>query len=245
MSIPWVVSRPEIKVLDCTVRDGGLINNHQFDDAVVRAVYEACVAASIDYMEIGYKNSSRIFSVDENGYWKFCHEDDIRRIVDDNPSEMKLACMIDAGKSDWKTDVLPKDKSVLDLIRVAFYDYQIDEAVDMIQDAYQKGYEVSANLMAVTNVDEVNLDRVLEILIKTPASTIVVVDSYGALLPEQTKYLTKKYLRFAQLADKIVGIHAHNNQQLAFANSIEAIRNGAIRVDATIGGLGRGAGNCP
>ncbi|MBW7938953.1 MAG: nucleoid-structuring protein H-NS, partial [Candidatus Omnitrophica bacterium] len=51
----WVTYRPDIKVLDCTVRDGGLINNHNFEDSFVKAVYDTCVAAGIDYMEIGYK----------------------------------------------------------------------------------------------------------------------------------------------------------------------------------------------
>src|SRR5437879_844094 len=51
----WLSYRPEIKVLDCTIRDGGLMNNHHFDDKIVKAVYTACVAAGIDYMELGYK----------------------------------------------------------------------------------------------------------------------------------------------------------------------------------------------
>ena len=67
MSAPWITYRPELKVLDCTVRDGGLINNHIFEDGFVRAVYEACVEAGVDYMELGYKNSSKIFGKNEFG----------------------------------------------------------------------------------------------------------------------------------------------------------------------------------
>ena len=55
MKAPWITYRPELKVLDCTIRDGGLINDHCFEDGFVKAVYETCVAAGIDYMEIGYK----------------------------------------------------------------------------------------------------------------------------------------------------------------------------------------------
>ena len=58
---PWITYRPQLKVLDCTVRDGGLINNHLFSDEFVRAVYDTCIAAGIDYMEVGYKNSARLF----------------------------------------------------------------------------------------------------------------------------------------------------------------------------------------
>ncbi len=245
MTAPWITYRPHLKVLDCTIRDGGLINDHMFEDGFVKAVYEACVAAGIDYMEIGYKASKKLFAPDKNGNWKFCDENDIRRIVGDNPTPLKLAAMADAAKSDWRTDILPKRDSVLDLIRVAFYANQVSEAVDMIQDAVDKGYEASANLMAASTVTDTEMDQVLEVISKTPASTLVVVDSYGSMYAEQVERLVKKYLAYAKETGKEVGIHAHNNQQLAFANTIEAIIHGAERVDASMAGLGRGAGNCP
>ena len=245
MTAPWITYRPALKVLDCTIRDGGLINDHAFEDGFVKAVYEACVAAGVDYMEIGYKASKKIFARDKFGAWKFCDEDDLRRIVGENPTPLKLAAMVDAGKSDWRTDILPKKDSVLDLVRVAFYANQVPEAVDMIKDAFDKGYEVSANLMAVSTVKEQEVDQVLEVLAETPASVLVVVDSYGAMYAEQVEILVKKYLDFGKATGKEVGMHAHNNQQLAFANTIEAIIHGANRVDASMAGLGRGAGNCP
>ncbi len=215
-----------------------MCNDHDFEDGFVKAVYQACVEAGIDYMEIGYKASKKLFARDAFGAWKFCDEDDLRRIVGDNPTPLKLAAMVDAGKSDWRTDVLPKKDSVLDLIRVAFYANQVSEAVDMIQDAFDKGYEVSANLMAVSTVKEQEIDQVLEVLAETPAHVLVVVDSYGSMYAEQVEILVKKYLKFGAETGKEVGIHAHNNQQLAFANSIEAIIHGANRVDASMGGPG-------
>ncbi|MCE5302502.1 MAG: aldolase catalytic domain-containing protein [Planctomycetaceae bacterium] len=245
MSAPWITYRPNLKILDCTIRDGGLINEHGFDDEFVRAVYDACVAAGIDYMEVGYKASKKLFARDKFGAWKFCDEDDLRRIVGDNPTPLKLAAMADAAKSDWRTDILPKRDSVLDMIRVAFYANQVPEAVDMIRDAADKGYEVSANLMAASTVTDTEMDQVLEVIAQTPASTLVVVDSYGSMYAEQVERLVKKYLEFGKATGKEVGIHAHNNQQLAFANTIEAIIHGAERADASMAGLGRGAGNCP
>ena len=71
MSAPWVTYRPEIKVLDCTVRDGGLVNDHFFDDDLVKAVYQACIEAGIDYMEVGYKADKQLFPGDDHGPWKF------------------------------------------------------------------------------------------------------------------------------------------------------------------------------
>ena len=65
MTAPWITYRPALKVLDCTIRDGGLINDHAFEDGFVKAVYDACVAAGIDYMEIGYKASKKLFARDQ------------------------------------------------------------------------------------------------------------------------------------------------------------------------------------
>ena len=245
VTAPWLTYRPQLKVLDCTIRDGGLVNNHSFEDGFVKAVYDANVEAGIDYMEMGYKNSKRIFAQDQFGAWKHTDEVDLRRIVGDNDSTLKLTAMADAGKSDWRTEILPKDESPLDMIRVAFYVQQVSEAVNMIKHAVDNGYEVMANLMAVSTAKEREIDQVLEVLAETPVETLVVVDSFGSLYAEQVELLVKKYLEFGKATGKEVGMHAHNNQQLAFANTIEAIIHGANRVDASMGGMGRGAGNCP
>ncbi|UCH51420.1 MAG: aldolase catalytic domain-containing protein [Chloroflexota bacterium] len=241
----WISYRPEIKILDCTLRDGGLMNAHRFDDEVVRAVYSACVDAGIDYMEIGYINSRRIFSPADHGSWKYCQEDDIRRIVGENDTPLKLSVMADAEKSDYRSDILPCDQSVLDMVRVATYIHQIPSALDMVKDANDKGYETTVNLMAISTVNDRELDEALEMLSKSEVGTIYIVDSFGSLYSEQTHFLLEKYLRYAQSSGKRVGMHAHNNQQLAFANTIEAIIKGADVLDATMAGLGRGAGNCP
>lgn len=241
----WVGFRKEIKVLDCTIRDGGLMNNSNFDDRTVSAVYDACTLAGIDYMEIGYKNDSKIFTPDKYGPWRWCKEDDIRRIVGEKKGDLKISVMADAEKCDYKNGILPKKDSAIDLVRVATYIHQLPLAIDMINDAHQKGYETAVNIMAISTVREHELDHALEMLSETPAQTIYLVDSFGSLYSEQISYLARKYLKYAKAAGKEVGIHAHNNLQLAFANTIEAIVRGVNMLDATMAGLGRGAGNCP
>jgi 4-hydroxy 2-oxovalerate aldolase len=243
---PWVTYRPEIKVLDCTIRDGGLINDHQFDDGFVTAVYRACVEAGIDYMEVGYKADRRVFAQGKHGAWKFCSEDDLRRVLGENPTPLKISVMADAGgKTDWRAGILPKKESVIDQVRVACYINQIPEAVDMIKSAHDKGYETTCNIMAISTVTEAEIDQALAVLAPTPCSTVVVVDSYGSLYSEQIAALVLRYQQALAGTGKEIGIHAHNNQQLAFANTIEAIVRGANRIDATMAGMGRGAGNCP
>jgi len=245
---PWITYRHELKVLDCTVRDGGLINDHQFNDGFVRAVYDTCIAAGMDAMEIGYKNAERLFPKDRFGPWRHCDEEDLRRVVGDHDAKstgLTLAAMADAGKSDWKTSIGPADDSVLGIIRVAFYAHQVSEAVEMIHHASEQGYETTANLMAVSNITEEEIETVLKAIAPTSASTMVIVDSFGHLYREQVDRLYHKYAEAMKGTGKEIGIHAHNNMQLAFANTIEAIVLGANRIDATMAGLGRGAGNCP
>jgi 4-hydroxy 2-oxovalerate aldolase len=241
----WVTYRPDIKVLDCTVRDGGLMNDHAFDDGTVKGVYQACVAAGIDYMELGYKASKRIFAPAEYGRWKYCDEDDVRRIVGENDTPLKLSVMADAERTDYHEDILPREQSVIDLVRVATYIHQIPTALDMVKDAHDKGYETCVNLMAVSIVREHELDQILEVLAESEVEAIYLVDSYGAFYCEQVDYLVRKYLQYAGPAGKQVGIHTHNNQMLAYANTIEAVIQGANWLDGSIAGLGRGAGNCP
>jgi 4-hydroxy 2-oxovalerate aldolase len=245
MTAPWITYRPELKVLDCTVRDGGLINNHLFDDGLVKAVYDTCVEAGVDYMELGYKASKKLAARGKHGDWKFCDEDDMRRIVGENDTPLKLSAMADAEKTDYHEDILPKKDSVLDVIRVATYVHQLPVAIDMINDAADKGYETACNIMAISIVQDAEIEQALEVLRETPASTVVVVDSFGSLYGEQIGRLVDRYRKALEGTGKEVGIHAHNNQQLAFANTIEAIVHGANRVDATAMGMGRGAGNCP
>jgi 4-hydroxy 2-oxovalerate aldolase len=241
----WISYRPEIKILDCTIRDGGLMNSHRFDDATVRAVYTACVQAGIDYMELGYKSSRRIFVPEQYGSWKFCSEDDMRRIVGDNDTALKLSVMADAERTDYHEDILPRNQSVLSMIRIATYIHQIPVALDMIKDAHDKGYETTLNLMAASTIPEWELDEALALLAESEVDAIYLVDSFGSFYSEQTRYLMEKFLRHAKPRGKTVGMHAHNNQQLAYANTIEAIIMGANILDGSMAGLGRGAGNCP
>lgn len=236
--------REDIKVMDCTIRDGGLMNNHQFSVEFVKAVYNACVEAGVDYMELGYKNAKADFPTSKFGPWKYCDEDALRKVVGDNNTGLKLSAMADAEKSDFKNDILPKADSVLDMIRVANYIHQIPLAIEMIHDAHEKGYETTCNLMAVSKLTEKEITEALEALAQCPVDIIYIVDSFGALYPEQVRRLTALFSDALKGSGKKLGIHTHNNQSLAFANTTEALIYGASMGDSSLAGFGRGAGNC-
>ena len=236
--------RTDVKVLDATIRDGGLVNGFYFTDEFVNELYRTNVKAGVDYMEFGYKASKDMFDVNKFGKWKFCDEDDIRAIVGDNNSDLKISVMADVGRCDYKKDIIDRKDSVIDMVRVATYINTLPAAIHMIEDAKEKGYEVTCNIMAISNAQEADLDTALKMLAETNVDGVYLVDSYGSLYPEQIRALSDKYVDAMDAAGKYVGIHAHNNQQLAFANTIESMTRGVSLLDATMSSMGRGAGNC-
>lgn len=237
--------RESIRVIDATMRDGGIVNDFFFTDEFVKELYKTNIAAGVDYMEVGYKASKKIFDQSKFGKWKFSDDEDIFKVIGDNADKkVKLAVMADVGRCDFKEDIRPKSESPVDLIRVACYVHQIPGALEIIEDAKKKGYEVSCNIMAISTAQEGDIKVALDMIGQSPADCIYIVDSYGSIFPEQMQRICALYKEYADKHGKQLGIHAHNNQQLAFANTIEACGDGVDWLDATYNGMGRGAGNC-
>jgi 4-hydroxy 2-oxovalerate aldolase len=239
-----ITYRPDVKVLDATIRDGGLVNDFYFTDEFVKALYKTNVKAGVDYMEFGYKASKDMFDVNKFGKWKFCDEESIRGIVGDNNTDLKISVMADVGRCDFKTDIIDRKDSVIDMVRVATYIKTMPAAIEMIEDAHAKGYETTCNIMAISKDQESDIDIALQMLGKSNVDAVYIVDSYGSLYPEQMRNLTKKYVAMGEEYNKIIGIHAHDNMKMAYANTVEAMINGASMLDATVSCMGRGAGNC-
>lgn len=233
--------RRRIKVLDCTIRDGGICNDWRFDHAHVQRVFRALVAAGIDYMEVGYRTAPGAFDRDAVGPWRFCDEDDLRRAVE--PGQIRLSTMVDVGRV-GPADIPHSRDTVIDVVRIATYAHQMDEALRLLEHCQAGGYETFINVMAVSTLPPDDVDRFLMRLAGSGVDNVAIVDSFGALYPYHVRYLVHKYMNY--LGEDIkVGVHFHNNQQQAFANSITAIDEGVDFVDATVFGMGRGPGNCP
>lgn len=233
--------RRSVSVLDCTIRDGGCTNEWQFDTDLVRRTFEALLRSGVDVMEIGYLTKDGVYAPGSCGPWRFCAETDLASVA--RASRMKLAAMVDIGRFDITT-LKPKEDSLLDVIRVATYAKDIHEAVGWCTAAQELGYETHVNVMAVTTNTPQEVDRFLEVIRNSRVPNVNVVDSFGALYPHHVRYLIRKYKNWLR-SDQKVGVHLHNNQETAFANTIAAIDEGVDVVDATIFGMGRGAGNCP
>jgi len=237
--------REEIKVLDCSIRDGGLINNYQFSDDFVKAVYRAACESGVDIIELGKKLAeSDEYPRDKWGKWNFCDDDEIKAVVDSYECENPplIAVMFDVGRVDVEM-LQPRDQSPIDMMRTACYVPDIEKGLDLARRSKDLGYLTTINIMAPSAVILDELIEALEAVNEVDeVDYLYFVDSFGAFYSEQITSYVELYKKHAP--NKELGFHAHNNQQLAFSNTQQAIIEGVNLLDATINGIGRGAGNC-
>lgn len=233
--------RHDVRVLDCSIRDGGCCNEWRFSPDLVRRTAKALHAAGVDYMEIGYRTTPGLFDPASCGPWKFCDDDLLRSIADD--AGIRLAVMLDWGRATAQ-DLRPRSQSPISMVRVACYARDIDGTIGLLHHAQDLGYEVMCNVMAVSTCTPQEVDGFLGKLHDSTVPNVALVDSYGAFYPHHVRYLIRKYKNWLRPGQRL-GVHVHNNQETAFANTIVAVEEGATLLDATVLGIGRGAGNCP
>jgi len=232
--------RRDIAILDCTIRDGGYLNNWQFDRKLVREVYRSVSKAGVDIMEIGFKGTDKHFDRSEYGIWRFSDEDTIREATR-GIDGAKVALMADFGKIS-ADDLLDAKDSVVSIIRVAAHKNSLKEAIKLLGRIKQKGYQVSLNAMGYSNFTKTERKAAIAALKKADLDYFYAVDSYGSMFPNEVEPLIGPLLGIPGLK---IGFHPHNSLQMAFSNTLEALRCGVDVVDSTFYGMGRGAGNLP
>jgi 4-hydroxy 2-oxovalerate aldolase len=230
-----------VRVVDCTVRDGGFANRWRFSVAFVRGLYEALDEAGVDYLEVGFANARDRWHEPDPAPWQSVTEELVRAAVP-RKRQTKLAVMVDT----WGVPphaVPARVEGRPDLVRVACRWQALGQGLELVGQFHEAGYETSLNLLAVSELSWDQLSGALAQVAGSPADLVYVVDSYGHLDPHQVRRLVRRFREL--LPGKAVGFHGHNNRQLALANTLGAVEAGAQYVDATLLGAGRGAGNCP
>lgn len=225
----------DFEILDCTIRDGGYLNNWDFDEKMVKELYRNVSKTGVGFVELGFKNLAK----DGTGKWCSVQE----KLINDlfkNLSGAKIALMIDFGKADLSAIPHAKDSRVK-LYRIACHRDKIIEAISLCEKIKQKGYLTSIQLMGIVGYTQKEMSDIVKPLSKSSVDYIYFADSYGSLFPQDIK----KYIKYLKPTGKKIGFHPHNGLQLAFANTLEAIGNGIDIVDGTVYGMGRGAGNLP
>lgn len=226
--------RGSVKIVDCTFRDGGHLNKWNFDNQCVIDSYIASSKSGVDYFEIGYRTPNSIQGL---GQYAYCTDEFLLNLIEPTDN-CKLTIMIDAGKSDIKIN--HRRHSPIKAIRVASYPYELEKAIELVHKIKDKGYEVFLNLMAFSEFTEKEFKILEDWKSKNILEAIYFADSFGSLTPYDVE---DKIFSLQNIGFEKIGFHAHNNLQLAFANTLIALDTDASYIDASIYGMGRGSGN--
>ncbi len=233
-----------LTVLDCTFRDGGYYTDWQFDAELVRDYVEVIDEVAVDVVELGYVRLGE----DARGSFADLPAGLDARLGAD--SRTRFAVMVDANSfaSRSPRGVVHELKAIVSasslpitVIRVAVNYSKLAAAIETIRALVDADFEVCVNLMQIDVADRAAERACLDALARLPrVAAVYLADSLGSMRPERVNELIR---RFATETPHAIGFHAHDNQGLALANSLAAIEAGASWIDATMCGMGRGAGN--
>ena len=231
-----------MKILDCTLRDGGYYTNWTFNDSLVKSMVKTLDNNDVSIIELGYKSPLK------GGPYRKCNDGYIRQIIDFD-TKAKLSFMIDAK------DFVNDDRSVnLTLLQDCIKDFrtspfsvcrlaikfaEIKQAKTIAQFITDKGYDLFVNIMGSSLLTECQFVDFITSM-NPYASSLYFADSYGNLTPDSVRKICDIFTKSTMLS---CGIHCHDNLGLAFANSLEALKSGFSYVDGTVCGMGRGVGN--
>lgn len=247
-----------IKIFDCTIRDGGYVNDWKFSDEQMMECYKACSESNVEYMEIGFRNLNKKDLLEKYGPSFFCYEDYINRIIG-NYNGCKIAVMVTINAFDI-FDFVPKEKSKISLVRVLMAYHgsknksddvldikQLMDGVDQIKQLSDLGYEISFNIGRIDKMSRNQLYEVCRILSETKIKYFTMADTYGSVDLDYIEKLVP-YVKFLfhdvfQKEDIEIGFHAHDNCSNATCKALHAIKFGATMIDGCILGYGRGSGN--
>lgn len=226
-----------MKILDCTLRDGGYYTDWDFSKTIVDSYIRAMNALPIDYLEIGYRNNPNKEYLGKFGYTPVS----VLTYLRENCNK-KLAIMLNE-KNSTPSDLdrlLKPIQRLADMVRIAIDPKNIDRAIVLAKAVKNMGFEVGFNVMYMSKWFE--MDDFLPKLkcIDGIADLFCMVDSFGGITPKEVKCILAEVRKYTTVP---VGFHGHNNLQLGLINTLTAIENGIDYIDATIMGMGRGAGN--
>ena len=245
----------KISLLDCTIRDGGYLNNWEFTDKEVLDCYKAVTEAGYEYFEIGFRTNKNL--LEKKGKWCYSTEDDINNIFN-KYNGCKIVVMAKLGTVTID-DFIKKKKSNVTMVRVLlarvtiengiqksnYNQIEIQRAKIFCQQLIDYGYEVCVNFGCgdIINDDEIKI--IASEFHNVNLKALYLADTYGGFntknLPIQ---LHNFYLEFNKYKSNIsFGFHCHNNNEDALSKTSIAIYHGCTMIDSCIGGLGRGAGN--
>ncbi len=226
-----------ITLLDCTLRDGGYYTNWDFDSELVSTYFESLNKLPIVWVEIGYRSKPQ---KEYLGEFFYCPDFVLKNVR--NRFNGKIAVMLNEKdvQPEYLDELLSSAIGLVDMVRLAIDPKNIARAIVLGKEIKKMGFQIGFNVMYMS--DWKNQPEFLDILpnINDVADYFYMVDSYGGIYPEEVKDILQIVKQRVSIP---IGFHGHNNMELALINSLAALENGATLIDATITGMGRGAGN--
>lgn len=234
----------DIKLLDCTLRDGGYLNDWKFGHSTITCVFERLVYSGVDAIEVGFLDERRTFDMDRTIQpTTECYD---RLFADCDKGNATVFAMIDYGTCGIE-NIGPCAESFLDGIRIIFKKPNMRKAVEFARLVAAKGYLVTLQLVSITSYNDRDILELVELINELKPYAVSMVDTYGLMHKEEMSHYFH-LLDHNLDPDIIIGYHSHNNFQLGYANEIEMVKRDTPRVlltDGTVYGMGKSAGNAP
>lgn len=233
-----------VKLLDCTLRDGGYVNDWNFGNSIIRYVLQRYINSNIDIIEIGFLDDRRVLDVNRTIFPNTKAAEDIFGEIDKKNS--KFVAMIDYGTCSIQ-NLSPKEESIIDGIRIIFKKPNFIKAIEFAKEVITKGYFVSLNMVSITSYSDQDVLDFCKAANEIDPYAVAIVDTYGLMHKEQMEHYFD-LLNINLNPDIAIGYHSHNNFQLAYSNTAELLNwrtNRTVILDGTAYGMGKSAGNAP
>ena len=224
-----------VKFLDCTIRDGVNTTNWVFDKDFIIKLIRTLNSNNVSFFEIGYRNR---FDTEGKGKFYNCTPEILKEFYNIKEN-LQIGVMTDYKRFSEK-DFQNAENDYLDFVRIATHPETINKTLDIAKILYDRGYKIFIQLMEIQNVDENGYIALQEWKYKEILESLYIADSYGILEPINIK---KYFEKLKILGYNKISFHAHNNNNMAIKNSLEAIKCGAYSIDGTLDGIGRCGGN--
>jgi 4-hydroxy 2-oxovalerate aldolase len=228
-----------ISLIDCTLRDGGNLNNWHFSDQAVQRIIEGLESARVDYIEVGYRGGSSSNKAEHTGETAYCTQQFLESLPQTLHSRIAVMVVPSVCQLEQLDDLDPK---LAAMVRLAAYPHDVDAVYPYISFLKERGFLVGMNLMAANYVEAEKIAEIAKKADERGADVFYIADSFGSMTPSS---VGERIRAVGEVVGCCVGFHGHNNLGLAFANALEAIRSGATYIDTALCGMARGAGNLP
>lgn len=234
----------QIKLLDCTLRDGGYLNDWNFGYDNLLSIFERSVSSKVDFIEVGFLDDRRQFDINRSIMPNTSCIEKIYGSID--KKDAMVVGMIDYGTCSIE-NIQPCSETYLDGIRVIFKKNIMHEAIAYCKQIKDLGYKVFAQMVSVTSYTDDDLAEFIKIANELNPYAVSMVDTYG-LMHQDNVLNIFKVLNENLNPEIAIGYHAHNNFQMGYANCIKMIEQDVDRtilVDGSLYGMGKSAGNAP